>query len=61
MGKMAKRKKKLEKGIESIDKQIKLYKEKIKEFSKERPWLKEYWNKQIEGFEKEKRKKEKKV
>gem|GEM_PF-5611713 len=39
MGKMAKRKKRLNKGIESIEKQIKIHKEKIKNFSHERHWL----------------------
>lgn len=49
------------KKVESIDKQIEIHKEKIDKFVHEKPWLKEYWEKQIESFEKEKRKKKYKL
>lgn len=58
MGNMAKRKKKLKKGIESIEKQIEKHKEKIESFAHENPWLKDYWEAQIEDFKREKKKKE---
>lgn len=58
---MAKREKRLKKGIESIEKQIKLHREKIKRFGDEKDYLEGYWEKQIEVFEKEKKKKERKL
>lgn len=58
---MSRRNKNLEKGIESIDLQIQKHKEKIKEFGEDKPWLADYWNKEIEGFEKEKMKKRSKI
>lgn len=58
---MAKRKKRLEKGIKSIEKQIELHKEKIKKFSHERDYLEDYWKKQIEDLEKRKENREEKL
>jgi len=58
---MAKSKKRIRKSIESFDKLIKEHKEKIKKFSVGRPWLEDYWNKQIKEFEKQKKKEEKKL
>ncbi len=58
---MVKRKKRLEKGIKSIEKQIELHKEKIKKYKNEKDYLEEYWEKQIEIFEKEKKKREQKL
>lgn len=58
---MAKRKKRLNKGIRSIEKQIEKHLEKIEKFSHEKPYLKDYWTKQIEDLKKEKAKKEKKL
>ncbi|NCO10977.1 hypothetical protein GW924_00010 [Candidatus Pacearchaeota archaeon] len=55
------RKKRLEKGIESLEKQIEKHKEKIEKFAHEKPWLKDYWQKQIEGFEKEKDRKKRRA
>ncbi len=58
---MSERNKKLKKSIESIEQQIKKHKEKIKLFSSDKPWLADYWNKQIEKFEEEKMKKRSKI
>ncbi|MBU0466590.1 MAG: hypothetical protein KJ718_05405 [Nanoarchaeota archaeon] len=58
---MAKRKKRLEKGIESIGKQIDLHKEKIKKFGHEKEYLEDYWKKQIEDLEKRKKNREEKL
>lgn len=54
-----KSKKKIEKSIESYDKLIEWHEDKIEKFGDEQPWLKNYWEKQIETL-KDNREKEKK-
>jgi len=56
-----KSKKRIEKSIESFDKLIKEHKEKIEKFGNKKPWLKDYWEYQIEEFEHQKEKEEKKL
>ena len=56
---MAERKKRLEKGIESIGGRIEKHKEKIKKFGQEKNYLAKYWEKQIAKFEEEKNYREK--
>ncbi|MFQ5531509.1 MAG: hypothetical protein ACE5ES_02740 [Candidatus Nanoarchaeia archaeon] len=56
-----KSKKGIKKSIESFDKLIEEHKEKIEKFGHEQSWLKDYWEKQIEEFEKQKEKEEKKL
>lgn len=58
---MAKRKKRLEKQIEGIEKQIFLHEEKIEKYGYEKPYLSDYWKKQIESFEEVKKEREKKL
>jgi hypothetical protein len=58
---MVKREKRLEKGIASIEKQIALYREKIKKFGHEKDYLEEYWEKQILDLEKRKQNREEKL
>ena len=58
---MAKREKRLKKGIESIEKQIEIHKEKIKKFGHEKDYLEEYWNRQIVDLEKRKKDRESKI
>lgn len=58
---MAKRKKRLMKGIESIEKQIELHKEKIEKFGHEKDHLEKYWEKQIDDLEKRKKNREEKL
>lgn len=58
---MAKREKRLGKGIESIGKQIKIHREKIKKFGHEKDYLEEYWEKQIKDLEKRKKDREEKL
>ena len=53
--------KKIRKSIESFDKLIKEHKKKIDKFGDGKPWLKDYWKKQIEEFEHQKEKEEKKL
>jgi hypothetical protein len=52
---MVKNKKRIRKSIERIDKRKEEHEEKIKHFSQKKPWLGEYWKKEIENFEKEKK------
>lgn len=52
---MVERKKRLEKGIESIEEQIKLHREKIRKFRHEKDYLERYLEKQIEDLEKRKK------
>ena len=58
---MVERKKRLEKGIKSIEKQIKLHKEKIKKFGHEKDYLEKYWEREVEDLEKRKRDREEKL
>lgn len=59
---MVNRKKRLEKGIESLNKQIKVHKEKREEaMSDENIDLEKYYAKEIEGLEKTKEKKQKQL
>ncbi|MBS3098820.1 hypothetical protein J4462_01260 [Candidatus Pacearchaeota archaeon] len=58
---MAKREKRLEKGIKSIEKQIRLHKEKIKKFGREKDYLEGYWEKEIEDLKKRKENREEKL
>lgn len=58
---MAKRKKRLEKEIEGIKRQIEKHKEKIEKFGHEKDYLPEYWMTQIESFEKRKKDREEKL
>lgn len=58
---MGKREKRLRKGLESIEKQIRAHREKLKKFWQDKEYLKEYWEKQIESFEKEIEKKKKRL
>jgi len=55
------KKKKIEKSIESFKRQIEIHKEKIKEYSGDKDFLIDYWQKQIDEFEKQKTKREKKL
>ena len=56
-----KSKKKIKKSIDRYDKIIEEQEQRIKKFGDENPWLKNYWENQIEEFkhQKEKRKLEK--
>jgi len=54
-------KKKIEKAIESLEKQKALHIKKIKEHDKEKEYLTEYWEKQIKAFEKEIERRKKKI
>tara|TARA_Y100000310_G_scaffold293099_1_gene322445 strand:+ start:815 stop:991 length:177 start_codon:yes stop_codon:yes gene_type:complete len=54
-------KKRRRKQIESLQKQIGKHKEKMKEHKQEKPWLENYWKKQITTFEKRKKEKESKL
>lgn len=57
---MAKRKKKLERGIESLDEQIQLHKEKMAKAAEDgRIELSEYYGKEIESLEQTRKRKEK--
>jgi hypothetical protein len=56
-----KSKKNIQKSIESYDKIIEEHKEKIEKFGDENPWLKDYWEKQIEVFEENKEKEMKRL
>jgi len=56
-----KSKKSIQKSIDSYDKLIEEHKEKIERFGDENPWLKDYWEKQIEVFEENKEKEKKRV
>ena len=56
-----KSKKSIQKSIDSYDKLIEEHKEKIEKFGEENPWLKDYWEKQIEVFEENKEKEKKRV
>ena len=47
-------KKKIEKGIESVEKEIEKHKDKIKNYEGKNYTLIEYWGKEIESMEKEK-------
>ena len=58
---MAKRKKRLERQIKGIEKQILLHKEKIEKYGDEKPYLPDYWKKQIRGFKDMKKDREKKL
>lgn len=58
---MAKREKRLEKGIKSIDKQIELHKEKVKKFGNEKDYLEGYWKREIADLEKRKKNREEKL
>lgn len=58
---MARREKRLEAGIKSIEKQIEIHKRKIKEFAHEKDYLERYWEKQIEDLEKRKKDREEKL
>ena len=51
----------IRKSIESFDKLIEEHKNKIEEFGKEKSWLKDYWEKQIDEFKKAKENEEKKL
>ena len=51
-----KSKDRIKKSIESFDKLIEEHKNKIEEFGKEKSWLKDYWEKQIDEFKAEKEK-----
>ena len=55
------KKKKLKKSIESLQKQIEIHKEKIKQYSGPKEFLIDYWQKQIDEFEKQKKKRETKL
>ena len=50
-------KKKIEKGIESLEKQIEKHKEKVKEYEGKNYALIEYWEKEIQTMEEEKMRK----
>ena len=56
-----KSKKKIKKSIDSYDKIIEEHKQKIEKFGDEKPWLKNYWKNQIEEFEHQKEKEERKL
>jgi hypothetical protein len=56
-----KSKKRIEKSIKSYDELIKEHEEKIEKFGDEKPWLKNYWENQIEEFEHQKEIEEKKL
>jgi len=58
---MAKRKKRLEKGIEGIEKQIEIHEEKIKKFGYEKDYLEMYWEKQIRNLKERKKEREEKL
>ena len=58
---MVKRKKRLQKGIESIEKQIEIHKEKIKKFGHEKDYLEMYWEKQIRNLKERKEEREGKL
>ena len=58
---MVKRKKRLEKQIKGIEKQILLHKEKIFNYGNEKSYLQDYWEKQIKDFEEAKKEREKKL
>ncbi len=58
---MAKRKKRLEKQIEGIQKQIDLHHVKVEEYGHEKPWLPDYREGQIEDLEIRKKDREKKL
>ena len=58
---MAKREKRLEKGIKSIEKQIEAHKEKIEQFGHEKDYLEGYWNREIADLEKRKKDREEKL
>ncbi len=58
---MVKREKRLDKGIESIEKQIRLHKEKIRKFGHEKEYLERYWEKEIIDLEKRKKDREAKL
>jgi hypothetical protein len=59
---MVNRKKRLEKGMQSLDAEIKLHEEKREKAGKESNLdLEEYYNKEIEGLEKTKERKEKQL
>jgi len=45
------KKKKIEKSIESLEKQIEIHREKIRVHGGESDFVKDYWEKQIEIFE----------
>ncbi len=51
---MVKNKKKIKKSIKSFEKIIKKHQEKIEKQSYEKPWLRDYWEKQIKEFEHQK-------
>ena len=51
-----KNKKKIKKSIDSYDKIIEEHEHKIKKFGDEKPWLKNYWENQIEEFKHQKEK-----
>lgn len=56
---MANRKKRLKKGIESLERQIKLHEEKLKKAEKDAyPGLSEYYQKEIEAKKKDKEEKQ---
>lgn len=54
-------KKKIKKSIESFGEQIEKHEEKIKGYRGKDYALIDYWNKEIEGLEKQKKKKEEKL
>jgi hypothetical protein len=58
---MAKSKKRIEKSIESYEKLIQEHKGKKETYGGSKDYLKEYWEKQIKTFEKEREKQEKKL
>lgn len=58
---MAKNKKRIKKSIKSYEKLIKEHIEKKEKFGEDKPWLKEYWEKQIQEFERQTKKEEKRL
>lgn len=58
---MVKNKKRIKKSIESYEKLIKEHIGKKEKFGEDKPWLKEYWEKQIQEFEKQKEKEKKRL
>ena len=48
------KKKKIEKAIKSLEKQIKKHKEKILEYEGKKDYLKDYWEGEIKSFKKKK-------
>ncbi|MEK6926920.1 MAG: hypothetical protein AABX11_00660 [Nanoarchaeota archaeon] len=55
------RKKRLEKGIESLEEQIKLHQEKIDNYVGSNPYLIEYWGREIEDMKKRKENRKSKI